>query len=1191
MVILRLLAASLALITLTYAQDFRATLTGRIVDPAGAAISGAKVRILNNSNGEARSASTDTSGSYLLPLLNPARYTLRVEHEGFKTAVREGLELNVNQTATIDLALEIGSMSTQVTVSAETPLLDDANADRGGLVDEQSVKEYPLNARNPFMLALLTAGVNFDGELTYQRPFDNGAIAEWSINGSQRKNEFLLDGAPNNAQAGGNNIAYVPPVDAVQEFKIQTNAYDAQYGRSAGGIINVALKSGGNKLHGSVYEFARRSAWDANSFQNNSRCISFVNGICKGAPKDGHYLDQYGIQLDGAVIIPKLYNGRNKSFYLVNLENYREGSPQPLILSVPEPEMRTGDFSKLVDPRNRAISIYDPDSGRAVGTQWVRDQFPGNVIPASRINSTASQLIKYFPAPNTTTPGVNYSTSNYFISGGEGSARDRFYNILTKFDQNLSDKHHLMIRYGQNDRTEMRTTNGIFDKPGADGQLPLRRANYTGSVNWTSSLRPTLLLDLKTSLSRFIDPSTAEANKDFDLVGAGFSQKLVSQLPYGSYFPRISISGFQALGRSPYFGGSASNTLTLQPSMTQYRGSRTWKVGFDARWTQYSTRNSGAVMSFTAADTFTRADYLRSDGLSGSGLASWLLGTPTSGSVNINMFPIYLYPYMAPWAQYDWKVSRKLTINTGIRWDLNMPPIERYNRMNRGFDPNVISPANAFINPELYPYMKFPIRGGLNFAGSGDTPRRAADTYMHTYQPRIGLAYALTKRTVLRGGWGRYFINPNNDYLQTTGFSQTTSMNASGDSNRTALSGLLVDPFPVINQPVGNTKGLLTFAGNGFSFVNTKFKIPHVDSFSLEVQHAVTSRARFTLAFVGSRGYQLQTSKSLNEDDSSIRDQCNYLLGATSQTLCTTNLNNPFRNVAGFEGTAHFTNAQRSRYELTRPYPQFTSGLNELMRNDGLSWYNSGQATFNFRAKGGLNLNTNYTFAKSLEQSGFLDILHNVQQRGLTSNDRPHKFVYSMIWQLPTGKGRRWLSGLKGWAGMAASGWEATTIFQIQTGRPWALPGNVLYVKDAKNPQFTWDAPKIQAVQPCVQNWDNTNKITWQQFSVDAGCKEANWIIVPSYNPRYTPYYAGNIRLQTVRLMDASLNKMTRINERLNMQLRFEGFNVLNSFFINSRQFNNDPTNANFGSIIKAETSAPNSNYPRQVQMAIKLIW
>src|ERR1051326_3118504 len=511
-----LIAAAVAL----HAQEFRASLMGRVLDAGGLAVANAKVRATNTATGEIRDVISDAQGNYLLPLLNPATYSVRAEAPGFKTAVQEGLALNVNQAATLDLKRELGSMNTQVTGAAETAVLEDVNGDRGAVVDEESVKEYPLNTRNPFMLAMLAPGVNFDGELTYQRPFDNGAIANWSINGSQQKNEFLLDGAPNNAQAGGNNIAFVPPVDAVQEFKIQTNAYDAQYERGAGGIINVALKSGGNRFHGSAYEFARRNFLDANSFQNNSRCVTIDrNGQCHGAPKDGHWLDQYGVQLDGPIYIPKLYDGRHQTFFLFNYARYGEGSPQPLILSVPEPEMRQGDFSKLKDASGRAITIYDPDTGHQAGSQWVRDPVPGNMIPRDRINPTAALLIKYFPLPNTSTPGVNYSTSNYFISGGEASARDRFYNLITKIDRNLGVRNRVFMRYGQNDRTEMRTYNGIFDKPGADGQLPLRRANWTGAADWTGTLGPSLVVDLRMSLSRYIDPSTANPNRNFDQIG------------------------------------------------------------------------------------------------------------------------------------------------------------------------------------------------------------------------------------------------------------------------------------------------------------------------------------------------------------------------------------------------------------------------------------------------------------------------------------------------------------------------------------------------------------------------------------------------------------------------------------------------------------------------------------------------
>jgi hypothetical protein len=1190
------LALVMAAGSLLHGQEFRATLMGRVLDAAGAAVPGAKVRVTNAGTGESRDVTTDSQGNYLAPLLNPATYNVKAEAQGFKTAVQEGLQLAVNQTATLDLKLEVGAMTTQVTVTAEAPLLEAANADRGGVIDEESVKEFPLNTRNPFMLAMLAPGVNFDGELIYQRPFDNGAIAEWSINGSQRKNEFLLDGAPNNAQAGGNNIAYVPPVDSVQEFKIQSNSYDAQYGRSAGGIINVVLKSGENKVHGTGYEFARRSMWDANSFQNNSRCLTVdAQGKCHGAPKDGHWLDQYGFQLSGPVYIPKLYNGRNKTFFTVNYERYREGTPQPLILSVPEPEMRQGDFTKLKDAGAHAITVYDPDTGRTVGTQYVRQPFAGNVIPKNRLSPTALELMKYYPLPNTSTPGVAYSSSNYFISGGEGTARDRFYNFVAKVDRNVDDRNHVFVRFANNDRTEMRTTNGIFDKPGADGQLPLRRANWTGAVNWTSSLKPTLLLDVRSSLSRFIDPATAEANRNFDLVGAGFSSKFVSQLPYGSWFPRLNISTnptMTSLGRSTFFSATNTNTLSLQPSVNYFHGSRTWKAGLDMRWTQYSTQSSGTILTFTAADTFTRADYQRADNLSGSGLASWLLGIPTSGTVNINMFPIHMFPYYAGYVQHDWRVNHKLTVNLGIRWDLNIAPRERFNRMNRGFDKEVISPVDKMIDHTTFNYLNYPLRGGLRFAGIDGAPERAADTYWKAFQPRFGFAYSLGRKTVIRGGWGRYYINPNNDYLQTTGYSASTSLSASLDSNRTVVPNLLSDPFPIVNQPVGASRGLSTFLGNGFSFVNTKFETPKMDSFSLDIQRAINNRSRFSIAYVGSRGKRLQSSKSYNEDDdSAIRERCNFLSGATSQTYCTQTLNNPFRNLPGFEGTTHYTATTRSRYELNRPFPQFTSGLNELMRNDGLSWYNAAQASFNWRARGGMNLNANYTFSKSMERRDYLDAMNDVMQQGLTSNDRPHKLVYSMIWQLPVGKGRRFFGGARGVTGKLISGWEATSIFQIFSGRPWALPSNVIYLKDARNPKFTWDAPRIQGVLPCVKSWNNTNTVTWQSYSVDYGCTEANFVIVPSYNPRYTPYYEGRIRMQRVRLLDASLNKMTRLTERYSLQFRLESFNVLNSFFMNNATFTNGTGDANFGSVIKNTLSAGATNYPRHVQMGVKFIW
>ena len=350
-----------------FPQEFRATVTGRIVDPDGLAMPGVTVNVTNTGTNEVASAVTNTDGVYSLPFLRPGTYSISAELEGFRRHTQEDVALQVGQTQTLNITLQVGLRTEIVTVTGEAPLLETANADRGMIIDNLRVTELPLNARNPFMLSYLSPGITYNGPAIYQRPFDNGAIADWSINGGQnRNNEFLLDGAPNNSIQGGNNIAYVPPVDAVQEFKIVTNSYDAQYGRTAGGVINVSLKSGTNNLHGSIYEFMRRKAFDSNEyfFKLNNR------------EKPNHKLDQYGFQIDGPVRIPGMYDGRNRTFFMFNYEGYKELTPNPATYTVPDAAQLSGDFSNLRDSQGRLITIYDPNTGRLENGQWVRDPFP-----------------------------------------------------------------------------------------------------------------------------------------------------------------------------------------------------------------------------------------------------------------------------------------------------------------------------------------------------------------------------------------------------------------------------------------------------------------------------------------------------------------------------------------------------------------------------------------------------------------------------------------------------------------------------------------------------------------------------------------------------------------------------------------------------------------------------------------------
>lgn len=1168
------------LATLLPAQEFRATVTGRVTDQSGAAITGVPVQLRNINTNEVAAGVTDSQGSYTVPFLRPGNYSVTVEAPGFKKAIRDGLALNVGQTATINVSLELGAITDQVTVTAETPMLETANADRGTVIDEQAVRELPLNARNPFMLSALSAGVNYNSNIIYQRPFDNGAIAAWSINGSwNSNNEFLLDGAPNNAQAGGNNIALVPPVDSVQEFKIQTNSFDAQFGKTMGGIVSVSLKSGTNRLHGTGYEFARRNQWDANSFQNNA----------KGLPKVAHFLDQYGVSVGGPVYIPKIYDGRNKSFFFVNYEGYREGTPTPLFLNVPAPEMLQGDFSKLKDSNGNKITIYDPNSGRDVNGTWTRDTFPNNIIPSNRLNPIAQKLLGYQPKPNTVTAGQAYTTQNFFVAGGDNLDKDDFYNLVIKLDQNFGDRHHVFFRHASNDRTEMRSTNGVKGVA-EDGPLPLKRVNDAYVIDWVGTLQPTLIANFRISFNRYLDPSYGRGNEGFDLSTLGFPKSLVSQLPGVPSFGRYEFSGYNNLGR--YYGGSWTNTWAAHPTVTWIHNAHTVKTGIDMRWIQYATKNVGNPFRLNFDKSATRKEYNRDDATSGDAIASALLAVPstTNSLIDYNTFPTFMYRYFAPYIQDDWKISRKLTINLGLRWDFNLSANERYNRLAAGFDRNAVNPIDKLIDRTTFPNLAS-VKGILLFAGKDGANTRASKIDYTAIQPRAGFAYQISERLVMRGGIGKYFLNPNNDDLQTPGFSLATPLLNSNDGGRTFLPNVLNNPFPNgPTVPPGSSLGGLSYLGRNPNFFDQNFHLPYVYQFSFGFQYALGKGSTIEASYVGNRTYKLESNMPYNEPNLAFRKQCNPLEGGNPD-YCDALVPNPFFGLPQFTGTNLGSNQTISRFDLNRPFPQF-GAFTEFGRNDGHVWFNSMQITYNQRYKGGLNMTVAYTLAKMMERWGFNDVPKGILQQGLYPWDRPHAFKVGTVWELPFGKGRKFLNSSSGFVSRLTSGWQHTMIFQFTSGRPWDMNNNnVAYLKEAKLSQVDWNASQIRGVKPCVGRYNSDNSISLQPFSAAYGCTDYNFLILPRYAPRQAPYRDGRLRADAQPQIDMSINKTTRISERTSVQFRVEGFNIFNKFYLPLENFVNDPNNTNFGSIIKSTTSQGNANFPRQIQLAVKFIF
>ncbi len=1158
------------------AQEFRATVTGRVTDPDGLAIPGVVITATNTQTNETAATASSEQGAYSLPFLKPGIYTITAELEGFRKHTQEKVELQVGQTITLPIQLQVGALTEIVTVVSET--VEGSKADRGMVVDNKRVTELPLNARNPFELSTLSPGITKQGNAIYQRPFDNGAIADWSINGGQnRNNEFLLDGAPNNSIQGGNNLAYVPPVDSVQEFKIITNSYDAQYGRTAGGVVNVSLKSGTNVLHGTVYEFARRKFLDSREYFHE------VNN----QDKPNHKLDQYGFQIDGPVKIPGLYDGTNKTFFMFNYEGYKELTPNPATLTFPDDAQISGDFSNLRDRNGNLITIYDPSTGRMENGRFVRDPFPGNRIPQDRINPMAQQILRLYPKPNTTTPGADPWRDNFLFS--PNLADDTFYNIATKVDQNISDKSRLFVRYAQNKRTETRFSNGILSGPAQDGQLPLERLNYTGVADWVRTGAKSVVLNVRVGLNQYLEEARTEAGLGFDPTELGFPSSLASQLPH-RIFPRFEFysSGttreYTQMGRAN-FNSETTTVLSVQPNVSMIKGKHNIRAGLDARFTWYTRELSGQVFEITTDRRFTQEDWDRSDPLSGNSIASFLLGAPSGGAINNNLFPQFRWNYYAPWIQDDWQISDRLTLNLGLRWDLNSPVFEVDDRVNYGFDTETINPVSGRIDQTRFP--GYQVRGGLGFAGVNGNPTYPYQFDRNNIQPRVGFAYFLNERTIMRGGYGRMFLNVTGTTV-SNGFSISTPLVASADGGRTPLY-TLNDPFPIVSTPAGSALGLETFLGRSPNFSNPDYENPYVDQFSLSIQRMLPWRTSIELSYVGSRTKKQQTSwDGFNNPPAALRDQCDPTRGG-NPAFCDEQIPNPFFQVPGFEGTSRFTNPTLSRYELSRPFPQFGS-IEMFERNDGRIWYNSAQVVVNKRFSDGLTLNGTYTFSKSIEESGFMDATLQTIQRSVYFADRPHRVTLSGVYELPFGNGRRFLGGATGPLNVLVSGWEIAGSWLFNSGRPWELPGNVYYVEGAQNPNVNFSDAIIRGVMPCVARMENDGKtLTMLAYSVAAGCSSPNFIVRPSYSPRDAPFRDDHIRRPPFYQFDMNFAKTTRLVGNTRLQFRLEVFNVLNQPMYDERDYVRDTNSADFGTINRNSTRQ--SNFPRQIQLGIKFLW
>jgi len=1136
------------------AQDARGDILGRVSDPSGALVAGATVRAVRTATNVQSTVTTSETGDYTLAFLLPGEYEVSVEATGFKKFVQKGITVRVSEKTTLNLTLELGSIAETVMVVGEAPLVESASASLGQVVDQRRISELPLKDGNPIMLSHLSPGVLFTGNPAWSRPFDVGTASSMATSGSRSgTNEYTLDGAPNTGAMNG-NVAYVPPTAVVQEFKIQTATFDASIGYAPGAAINVSLKSGTNELHGALHEFLQNTALGANSFFSNMA----------GRPRDINRQNRWSASGTGPVYIPKVYNGKNVAFWMYGYEGIADYFPrETLTTSVPTDRQNQGDFSDLLKIGS-IYQIYDPKTIQtAPGGRTSRQPLPGNIVPASRMDPTATKLLPFYPRPNL--PGTADGTNNYTTPNSD---TDNFFSHVFRIDHNFSEKHRAFFR-GHANRRFQRTAHQFRGTglPPTNGTNNWRQ-NRGAVLDDVYVFSPQFLMNTRYSYTRYFEPVDA-VTSGWNPAEYGFSQRLVDQIkredPRRLQLPEVAPAG--------YYGLSSSNRAANHAEIHAFAGNftrmvRSHTLRFGAEYRIYRNNNASlgrGAGSLSFSTNWTRGPLDNSPAAPmGQGLASFLLGLPTSGYIDFNDSFAQQAKVPSFYVQDDWKVTSKLTFNLGLRYEIALPLTERFNRTVRGFDAVTPLPIQAVAQanyarspiPEIAP-GQFRVRGGLTFAGVGGEPRTLWNTNTTNLSPRAGLAYQINVRTVVRAGYG-FFYDLDRQSVNQTGFSQRTTLVPTLDNGLTFIAST-ADPFPDgWSQPAGASLGVMTYAGQSISFFSPNLLTPYVQRWQFGVQREIAARTVVELAYVGNRGTRLRTGRQLNAvpyqyySTLPTRDQTwiNYITAAVA---------NPFYPL--LPGTS-LAGSTVGRSQFLRPYPQFT-GVS-YTTNEGYSWYHSLQTRFEKRLSAGYTVSVAWTWSKFMEATGFLNETDPRPERVISDQDRTHRLVVTGIYELPFGRGRRFLGSTRGVAGRLISGWQVSGIYQGQSGAALGFGDAILYgsLKDIPIPKS----------QRTAQRW----------FNIDAGFERASarqraWAI------RTMPSRFSGVRADGMNNWDLSVIKNTHFRERGYVEFRTELINALNHTQFSAP--NTTPTSTAFGAVSGV------AQFPRIIQLGLRVVF
>lgn len=1129
-----LLSAALCLLSaLVQAQSFTGGIVGTVKNASGEVVPGAELIITQVQTNKQITVTANGDGYYTSPPLSVGDYRVEAKAQGFRRAVRSGLTIQIQQTLSVDFTLEVGAVTESIEVTAQAPVLETTSSALGKVVDNRRILDLPLNTRNVYSLIYLTPGVS--GSIG-----NNYNSMGYSVNGARATMmDTVIDGVTASFPTvnGFTGISVFPSVDAIQEFKVMGATYPAEFGRSLGSVLNVVYKSGTNQFHGSAYEFLRNSVFDANNFFDNRR----------GQELGSFKRSQFGGHATGPI-------RKDKTFFMGSYEGLRARSFATSLRTVPTLEQRNGDFSKTLNQAGALIRIFNPFTTRAnpSGSGFIRDQFTDNKIPASLLDPVAVNVLKYFPLPNL--PGdANTGANNYAASG---STQLNLDNYDFRVDHRFSDKQSFFARYSHRYTQDVPLKAFPEAITIAEGRVIQENKARNFVAEYTNTLTSNTVFTGRLGFARTLFV--------FSNQGLGFKPSQLG-LPASidavvdrQMFPAFSISGMTGLGGNDH-RFNAFMSYPFVATLTQVRGNHNLKYGGEVRLIRvnvWEARNAG-TFGFTAGMTQGPNPNAASSS-AGLGFASFLLGTGSTGNTLIQGWKNVAAQsfYYAGYAQDDWRITNKLTLNLGVRYDYDSPRTERYDRMNF-FDLNAPSPLAS--KQTAFPNLK----GGVRFVGVDGNPRHQYFKDTNNLAPRLGLAYQFNEKTVVRAGYSHIF-GPSNQAAQGTvgpfGFRIEYPWQSTNDG--ITPFNLLRNPYPLGFRALpGAADGLLTQAGANIQSVLQDTVTPWSQQWNLNIQRQLPWQMSMEVAYVGTRGLQLSRNGEGGLDLNQLDPQYLSLGSALNQLV-----DNPF---FGLGTGGFFASRQIARGQLLRPYPQFTS-LTPLYSSGASSNYHALQLSFTKRLARGLQLDGNYTWAKNIEEGLNHQDSYNIRDsRALSEIDIAHRFVVSYLYELPFGKGRKFGSGVSGVVDALIGGWQFNGITTFQTGTPLSISANNTagLFNPLTRPNTNGKDPRLSGkVDQRLNRYFDTS--------------------VYSQPAPFTFGNAGarvNIRNDGIKNFDLSLFKQFRPIERMAVQFRVEALNAFNTPRFGSP--NTSVTSTTFGQI----TSQANS--PRQLQFGLKLLW